>query len=71
MGGGGAIFAIAALVCMLPSPMLAAAIMGGIFPTRAAFLFELAVLSHLMVAILLLLYVVWQHFALRPARLAA
>ena len=65
-GGFGRALGLAGLVSMLPSPLLAASVAGGIFPARAAFLYELALLSHLLVAILLLLYVVWKNFALRP-----
>jgi hypothetical protein len=50
----------------MPLPaLLAAVVVMGVFPARAAMLYELAVLSHLLVAIFLLLYVVWRNFALR------
>jgi hypothetical protein len=65
-GGLGSFLAIGALVSMVPSPVLAGAVVSGAFPARAAFLYELAVLSHLLVAILLLLHAVWRNFALRP-----
>lgn len=64
VGGFGRIFGAASLVSMLPSPLLASVVMSGIFPARAALLYELAVLSHLLVAIFILLYVVWRNFAL-------
>ena len=63
-GGLGRIFGIGALLSMLPSPLLACAIISGSFQTGAALLYELAVFSHLLAAIFILLYVVWWHFAL-------
>jgi hypothetical protein len=68
VGGLGRLFGIGALVTMLPSPLLACAIMSGHFQSGAALLYELAVFSHLLVAIFLLLYVVWWNFALRRGR---
>ena len=68
VGGLGRLFGIGALVTMLPSPLLACVIMSGYFQTSAALLYELAVFSHLLVAIFLLLYVVWWNFALRRGR---
>ena len=70
-GGLGRVFGLGALVSMLPSPLLACVIIGGSFPTAAALLYELAVFSHLLVAIFLLLYVVWWNFALRRGPPAA
>jgi hypothetical protein len=56
---------------MLPSPVLAAVVAAGFLPARAAFLYELALLSHLLVALFLLLYLVWVNFALRTRPPAA
>lgn len=64
-GGLGGVFGIGAIVSMPLPALLAAVVVMGVFPARAAMLYELAVLSHLLVAIFLLLYVVWRNFALR------
>ena len=45
--------------------------MGNGLPARATFLYELALLSHLLVALFLLLYLVWVNFALRARPPAA
>jgi len=63
--GLGSIFGIAALVTMVPPPLLAFAVVSGAFPDHAALFYELAVFSHLLIAIFFLLYVVWRHLALR------
>lgn len=70
-GGLGQVLGVGALASMLPSPVLSATIAAGAFPERAALLYELALLSHLLVALLLLLHLVWINFALRSPPPAA
>jgi hypothetical protein len=70
-GGLGRALGVGALLSMLPSPVLAAVVAAGFFSARAAFLYELALLSHLLVALFLLLYLVWVNFALRARPPAA
>jgi hypothetical protein len=63
--GVGRFFGAATVVSMFVSPALTCVVVGGLFPMRAALLYEFAVFSHLLTAIFLLLFVVWRNFALR------
>ena len=53
-----------AFLCMLFVPPIAALVAGDLFPSKAAVLYESALLSHLLAASLLLLDVVRRNFAL-------
>ncbi len=60
--GGGAGLAI------LSAPPLSILVAFGVFPEQGRLLYESALLCHVLVAVLLLLYVVWRNYAVQKHR---